>query len=240
VAEASSDTPPPATLSPDVPSSAQSSSNQSPATPAPGVPPADPAAPSDIRERGQSATSNRSRRNDGSADGSAVRGSNELHVWTGGGSTVPGGTRGIATWNVGVTFGRVLTSAHGPGFLRGRFEYHVDAIPVFVVFQPGGTAYGAGFDPLGLKWNFLTHGRFEPYADLSGGVLFTNRPVPSGVSRTNFLPSAAFGLHFLRGKYNWSAEVRYMHISDAGLTSRNPGINTVQVRLGWGFFTRQK
>jgi Lipid A 3-O-deacylase (PagL) len=237
VAEASSDTPPPATPSPDAPSSAQASSNQSPATPAP----ADPAAQSDIRERGQPATSKyRSRRNDGSADGGAVRGSNELHVWTGGGSTLPGGTRGIATWNAGVSFGRVLTSAHGPGFLRGRFEYAVDAIPVFVVFQPGGTAYGAGFDPLGLKWNFLTHGRFEPYADLSGGVLFTNRPVPSGVSRTNFLPSAAFGLHFLRGKYNWSAEVRYMHISDAGLTSRNPGINTVQVRLGWGFFTRQK
>ena len=182
----------------------------------------------------------RSRPNDGGADGSAVRGSNELHVWTGGGSTVPGGTRGIATWNAGVSFGRVLTSAHGPGFLRGRFEYAVDAIPVFVVFQSGGTAYGAGFDPLGLKWNFLTRGRFEPYADISGGVLFTNRPVPSGISRTNFLPSAAVGLHFLRGKYNWSAEVRYMHISDAGLTSRNPGINTVQVRLGWGFFTRQK
>jgi Lipid A 3-O-deacylase (PagL) len=229
VIEASSATPPRATPSP---------SDQSSATPAPVAPPADPA---DIRDRGRSATSKvRSRRNDGSADGSAVRGSNELHVWTAGGSTIPGGTRGIATWNAGVTFGRVLTSAHGPGILRGRFEYAVDAIPAFVVFQPGGTAYGAGFDPLGLKWNFLMHGRFEPYADLSGGVLFTNRPVPSGISRTNFLPSAAFGLHFLRGKYNWSAEIRYMHISDAGLTSFNPGINTLQVRLGWGFFTRQK
>jgi hypothetical protein len=28
-----------------------------------------------------------------------------------------------------------------------------------------------------------------------------------------------------------------MHISDAGLTAINPGINTVQLRLGIGMFT---
>ena len=44
---------------------------------------------------------------------------------------------------------------HLPGFLRGRFEYAVDAVPVFFVFQPANTAFGVGFDPLGLKWNFV-------------------------------------------------------------------------------------
>ena len=34
-------------------------------------------------------------------------------------------------------------------------------------------------------------------------------------------------------------ELRYMHISNAGLATPNPGINTVQVRLGVGkFFDR--
>jgi hypothetical protein len=228
------------TLSASTPSPSTQVGGLQTSTQPPSNPAGDPPTPSDVRTTARSGVKDRSRRNDGRAEGGAVSGSNELHVWMGGGSTTPGGSRGLAAWNAGVTLGRVLTSAHGPGFLRGRFEYHVDAIPAFLIFQPGGTAYGAGFDPLGLKWNFLTHGRLEPYADLSGGVLFTNRPVPSGVSRTNFLPSAALGMRVLRGRYNWSAEIRYMHISDAGLTTFNPGINTVQLRLGWGFFTRQK
>ena len=55
----------------------------------------------------------------------------------------------------------------------------------------------------------------------------------------NFTSSAAFGLHFL-GEHAWSVDVRYMHISNAGLTSPNPGVNTVQVRLGFGKFFGKK
>ena len=44
------------------------------------------------------------------------------------------------------------------------------------------------------------------------------------------------GAHFLGDSRNWSVELRYMHISNAGLGDRNSGINTVQVRLGIGKF----
>jgi hypothetical protein len=44
-------------------------------------------------------------------------------------------------------------------------------------------------------------------------------------------------VHFLAGKMNWTADVRFMHISNAGLEKPNPGINTVQLRLGVGWFT---
>jgi hypothetical protein len=47
-------------------------------------------------------------------------------------------------------------------------------------------------------------------------------------------------LHFPRTKYNWSAELRFMHISNAGLATPNPGINTLQVRIGFGRFTQPK
>jgi hypothetical protein len=50
------------------------------------------------------------------------------------------------------------------------------------------------------------------------------------------MPAAALGLHFLREKFNWSVEVRYLHISNAGLAVPNPGLNTVEVRLGIGKF----
>src|SRR5258708_7659408 len=76
--------------------------------------------------------------------------------------------------NGGMRYGWILTDPHLPGFLRGRFEYAVDAIPVFFVFQPGNNAFGVGFDPIGLKWNFERHGKVSPYLELAGGTLFTN------------------------------------------------------------------
>lgn len=167
------------------------------------------------------------------------QGGHEIQVWGGGGHSVSGGRGNIGAFNVGLRYGWVLTGPHLPGFLRGRFEYAVDAVPLFLVFQPGNTAYGAGFDPLGLKWNFERRGRLSPYLELCGGTLFTNHDVPPGTNPVNFTDQAAFGMHVLGAKHNLSVELRYMHISNAGLGKLNPGTNTVQVRLGFGrFFSR--
>jgi lipid A 3-O-deacylase len=163
-------------------------------------------------------------------------GGHEIQLWTGGGYSVPGGTSNTGVWNVGLRYGWILTRPHLPGFLNGRFEYALDAVPVFVVFQPANTAYGAGFNPLNLKWNFATRGRIVPYLELSGGTLFSNHDIPTGTNNVNFTSAAALGTHFLGESRNWSVEVRYMHISNAGLGDRNSGINTVQVRLGIGKF----
>ena len=163
-------------------------------------------------------------------------GGHELQVWTGGGHSVPGGTSDTGIWNVGLRYGWILSAPHGPGFLKGRFEYALDVVPAFLVFQPANTAYGAGFNPFDLKWNFATRGRVVPYIELGGGFLVTNHNVPTGTNDVNFTPSTAVGAHFLRDRYNFSLELRYMHISNAGLASPNPGLNTVQVRLGIGKF----
>jgi hypothetical protein len=50
------------------------------------------------------------------------------------------------------------------------------------------------------------------------------------------MDQAALGVHILGANHNVSLELRYMHISNAGLANLNPGINTVQVRLGIGKF----
>jgi lipid A 3-O-deacylase len=173
----------------------------------------------------------------GRAQSGPEAGSHELQLWTGGGHGLNGGTSDTGVWNLGVRYGWVLTDPVGPGFLRGRFEYAVDVVPVFLVFQRTGTAYGFGLNPFALKWNFATQRNVAPYVDLGGGTLFTNNQTPPGTSRVNFTTSGALGVHFLQRKYNWSAEVRYMHISNAGLATPNPGINTIQVRLGFGRFT---
>jgi hypothetical protein len=164
----------------------------------------------------------------------------ELQVWSAGGHGLNGSTSDTGLWNLGARYGWVLTGPIGPRPIRGRFEYAVDIVPVFLLTQSTGTAYGLGLNPFALKWNFIGRRNLTPYAELGGGTLFSNTQVPPGTSRVNFTTSGTVGVHFLRSKYNWSAEVRFMHISNAGLATPNPGINTIQVRIGFGLFTQPK
>jgi hypothetical protein len=166
------------------------------------------------------------------------KGATEVQIWTSGGHSVPGGRGDTGIWNAGLRYGWVLTGSHLPGFLKGRFEYAVDAVPAYLIFQPSGTVYGVGLNPLNLKWNFLSHRNISPYLELSGGTLFTTSKVPPGTSGVNFTSGAAMGTHFL-GKKAWAIEARYLHISNAGLGDLNPGINLFEIRLGVGKFRKR-
>ncbi len=168
-----------------------------------------------------------------------IEGGHEWQVWTGGGHGINGSQQNDGIFNLGGRFALVLTAPHGPGFLRGRLEYAIDAVPVFLVTQRSGTAYGAGVNPFAFKWLLDTHRRVVPYFEIGGGTLFTNVRVPENTSRVNFTTGGALGAHFLRKKHNWSAEVRFMHISNASIANMNPGINTIQVRLGLGLFSEK-
>ena len=174
------------------------------------------------------------------AQAGPVEGGHELQVWTGGGHGINGSQSSDGIWNAGFRYGLILTAPHGPGFLRGRLEYAVDAVPVFLIVQKTNTAYGAGVNPFAFKWALDTHGGVVPYLELGGGVLFTNNKVPENTSRINFTTGGALGLHFLRSRHNISTEVRYMHISNAGLATPNPGINTIQFRIGFGLFSQKE
>jgi len=174
------------------------------------------------------------------AQAGPVEGGHELQFWTGGGHGINGSQSGDGVWNVGFRYGLILTAPHGPGFLRGRLEYAVDAVPVFLVVQKTNTAYGVGVNPFAFKWALDTHRSVVPYLEFGGGTLFANNKVPEGTSHTNFTSGGAVGLHFLGSKHNVSAEVRYMHISNAGLATSNPGINTIQFRLGFGLFSQKQ
>jgi lipid A 3-O-deacylase len=169
-----------------------------------------------------------------------VEGEHEVQIWTGGGHGTNGSQSNDGVWTVGLRYGLILTAPHGPGILRGRLEYAVEAVPAFLVFQKQNTAYGVGINPFAFKWALDMRGSIVPYFEIGGGTLFTNTQVPAGTSRINFTTGGAFGLHFLRSKRNLSAELRYMHISNAGLATPNPGINTVQLRLGFGWFSQKE
>jgi hypothetical protein len=163
----------------------------------------------------------------------------DLGVWAGGGFSVPGGTKDTHTMNAGVRLGKVLTDDHLGGFLRGNFEWSADLMPMYYLWQPAPAknAYGAAFNPVNLKWNFANSARTIPYLELGGGVLFSNHAVPLNTSHVNFLTHAALGFQFFNNNRRaFTAAVRYEHISNAGLTTPNPGINTVQFQLGLNWF----
>ena len=165
------------------------------------------------------------------------KGGHEVQFWTGGGIS-RSGVADIGMWYAGFRHGWILTEGHGPKGLRGRFEYAMDATPVFWFFQPGGTAFGAGLSPVVLKWNFDAGSRVVPYVEVNEGFVFTTRAVPPGAWHGNFTSAGAVGAHLLGARGNLSAEIRFMHISNANLTNYNPGINTIQVRIGLGRFLR--
>jgi len=163
----------------------------------------------------------------------------ELGFWAGGGLSVPGGTKDTHAFNAGVRLGKVLTGDHGGGFVRGNFEFSVDLMPLYYVWQPAPAqnSYGAAFNPMNLKWNFTRSAHTVPYVELGGGVLFSTHAVPLNTSHVNFLTHAALGFQFFNTEGRaFTAAVRYEHISNAGLATPNEGINTVQFTLGVNWF----
>jgi hypothetical protein len=168
---------------------------------------------------------------------SLEKGTWELGIWTAGGHSVSGGTADTGVWNAGVRVGKVLTDEHGSGLLRGNLEYAVDLIPVYLLAFPRQTSYAGGFDPFIVKWNFTSGRKVAPYLELGGGVLLSLDDIPPGTSNVNFMPQASFGAQiFTRQKRAVSVAAKYVHISNAGLATPNPGINTIQFAIGYHWF----
>jgi len=157
--------------------------------------------------------------------------SKESEIFAAGGHSVSGGRGDTSVFQAGARFAWRLLPIGGVANL----QYAVDVIPVFVVNQPLQSAYGVSFTPFDLKLN-VTSAKWHPYAELGGGVLFTTHNVPIGTSQVNFTPQAGVGvqLPFARTRNFLDFEVKYIHISNAGLTVPNPGVNTVQFKLAVG------
>ena len=159
--------------------------------------------------------------------------------WASGGFSVPGGTKDTHMVNAGVRLGKVLTDDYGGGFIRGSFEWSADLMPIYFIWQPAPAknAYGLAFNALNLKWNFTNSQRTIPFFELGGGVLFTRHVVPLDTSHVNFLTHGAVGVQFFNdGRRAITTSVRFEHISNAGLTVPNPGVNSVQFLIGVNWF----
>lgn len=169
-------------------------------------------------------------------------------------------TRGVSEWSAsaaaarGITFlqstggdeyglvqlawGRVLTDVRGVGWLRGRFQWSVEVVPVFRQWA-GGRAVGLGVAPLAWRWNLAPRGRVLPFVDVGGGALWTSAPLPAGTTSSNFSAHAGVGVRVLgRGDAGAVVSYRLHHISNGNRLRQNPGVNAHMLTAGWTWVRR--
>jgi lipid A 3-O-deacylase len=157
--------------------------------------------------------------------GALPQGTWDLGVYAGGGTGLfaASNTQFVLA---GGRAGRVWTRDHLRGWVRGNFEYAVEFMPVFLVFQRGQTVYGGSFSPVIGKWNLTGNSRITPYMLLSGGGIVSASNVPPGkTSRVNFMPGGSIGVHIFTRRSHTRAltlETRWVHISNANLGAENP------------------
>jgi hypothetical protein len=127
-----------------------------------------------------------------------------------------------------------VSDPRGPGWLRGQLGFSVELVPLFVISE-GPTTYGAGFNLLGRHY-LGTGGAHRPFITLGAGLLLSKMEIPPNVTRLNFTPQLGFGYLFLDKASNaYSLELRFHHLSNGGLASPNPGINSLLVQFGVRF-----
>ena len=139
--------------------------------------------------------------------------------------------RSYAVQTIG--WGRELSRPWGPGVLRGRFTWAVEAVPVFAQFSPA-AIYGFGFAPVVWRWNFTPRPRYSVFAELSMGGLWTTDPIPEKTGRSNFTAHWGGGVRLRpRGGNALVLAYRFQHFSNGNQLGSNPGVNSHVVLVGW-------
>lgn len=171
--------------------------------------------------------------------------------------------------NAGFEAGRMLTRSRGPGWLRGRGEELLEVMPFWQAKIPAQmvqlaipvssgtlhspdripekTFHGVSVTPWLTRWNFTRtkSRRLVPWAQLGGGLLWTNHKFPwqpisgySYASVINFTPQVGIGanINYRKGQ-SINFAVKAVHVSSAGLGDQNPGVNaTLQFTVGYSWW----
>jgi len=98
------------------------------------------------------------------------------------------------------------------------------------------SAYFFGFTPL-LRYNFAPGRRWAPFIDAGAGL--TDTDIRDGDLSANFefnLQMGAGVRYFLRDDLALTLQYRFIHISDASITSPNLGVNNSTLLIGVSWF----
>ncbi len=92
--------------------------------------------------------------------------------------------------------------------------------------EPGGAfMFKIGFLP--------EHYKFQPYVKMGVGMLYMSQATNEQSTRFNFIEQGCAGVHYyLTKQLGLTFECRYRHLSNAGISHPNSGINTAFYLLG--------
>jgi hypothetical protein len=152
-----------------------------------------------------------------------------------GSSTVIGSTRDRRFVLAGFTYTYLckLRESTSIGYTAGAF-------PAAVLLQPDNHAvYGFAIAPIGLTAEFARRHRVHPFVEGLGGVIASTEPIPqNGLNATglNFFFDLGGGMRWRAGRRSaLTIGYKFLHISNAGTTSFNPGVDNNVVYMGYAF-----
>ena len=167
---------------------------------------------------------------------------NELEI-LGGGSFSSKRVIGQGIDGSGVGFAGLRYSRRIAGWRHIGLHYMADLYPLSFVSYPDGsggrrTVSAISFSlPGGLRTTFLPRKKYRPFLDLGTGISYFSKRVPDERgTKLNFTAMVGAGLQtWIRHNRNVSVGYRFNHISNGGRGSFNPGFNTHDLFVSYGF-----
>jgi opacity protein-like surface antigen len=99
--------------------------------------------------------------------------------------------------------------------------------------------YGFGVTPVGLYAEFARSHRVHPIAEANGGIVASTEPIPlrgDGATGLNFLFDFGGGVRWqVSPRRAVTTGYRFQHISNAGTTNFNPGLDNHVFYLSFSF-----
>lgn len=154
----------------------------------------------------------------GAGPGSHVLGSKEYH--------------GLAVANINAAW--ILPEFARHSIFAGNLEFRGELF-AGSQFTPE-TRYLTGLTIM-ARYSFATGGRWVPFVDIGAGPSATdiNSPDLGGIFEFNVQIGGGV-YYFVRSNTAVSVEYRWFHLSDAGITTSNDGVNTQMVQAGVTWF----
>jgi lipid A 3-O-deacylase len=136
------------------------------------------------------------------------------------------------------SYGHMLSGVKGGDhWYRGNFEGRLELFGGMQYHRDVDTdGWLVGFTPH-VRYNFATGSRWVPFVDLGAGVTATGLGAPDLSGTFEFNLQATTGVHwFLRDNLALTGDIRFLHVSCAGMHSPNLGMNNVAFMFGVSWF----
>jgi opacity protein-like surface antigen len=130
----------------------------------------------------------------------------------------------------------VLTDPIGKSWYAGQILLGAEI--VYIEFQQPELTHGIGFTPK-IKYLFKGFHSVRPYIEFAGGPFYTDLGgrIPEESSRFNFILTAGGGLSwFVKPRMSLNVGYRFHHISNAGTSYPNIGLNSSLPFGGFSFY----